>query len=252
MGLFSKKICDICGGEIKLLGNRKLEDGNLCKNCAAKLSPWFSERRASTVQEIREQLEYREANRAELVNFNITKSLGRGNMKVHVDEDQGKFVVTRARNLQDANPDILDFSQVTACDFSVDEDRTEEKTKDSQGNYISFRPPRYKFSYDFHIHIGVNHKYFNEINFQLNDSGIRTTEEAISENRKPNPDSNMEFRACQSDAQAIVNMLTRGRREARMEAKAAAAPKVAKICPNCGATCIPDANGRCEYCGGAM
>ena len=27
-GLFDKKICAICGGEIGLLGNRKLEDGN--------------------------------------------------------------------------------------------------------------------------------------------------------------------------------------------------------------------------------
>ena len=41
MGLFDKKICDICGEKIGLLGNRKLDDGNLCKNCAKKLSPWF-------------------------------------------------------------------------------------------------------------------------------------------------------------------------------------------------------------------
>ena len=47
--LFEKKICSVCGGEIGLLGNRKLEDGNLCKNCAKKLSPWFSDRRHSTV-----------------------------------------------------------------------------------------------------------------------------------------------------------------------------------------------------------
>ena len=49
MGLFDKKYCDICGEKIGLLGNRKLEDGNLCKNCAAKLSPWFTERKQSTV-----------------------------------------------------------------------------------------------------------------------------------------------------------------------------------------------------------
>ena len=49
--LFDKKECSICGGEIGLLGNRKLEDGNLCKTCAAKLSPWFSNRRQSTVEE---------------------------------------------------------------------------------------------------------------------------------------------------------------------------------------------------------
>ena len=53
---FKKKQCDICGGEIGLLGNRKLEDGNLCKKCAAKLSPWFDDRRNSTVEEIKEQI----------------------------------------------------------------------------------------------------------------------------------------------------------------------------------------------------
>ena len=53
MGLFDKKNCDICGEKIGLLGNRKLDDGNLCKNCAAKLSPWFEERRHSTVDDIK-------------------------------------------------------------------------------------------------------------------------------------------------------------------------------------------------------
>ena len=62
MGLFDKKICDICGEKIGLLGNRKLDDGNLCKDCAKKLSPWFEERRHSTVEDIKRQLEYREKN----------------------------------------------------------------------------------------------------------------------------------------------------------------------------------------------
>lgn len=54
MGLFDKKYCDVCGEKIGLLGNRKLEDGNLCKECARKLSPWFSDRRSSTVEEIKQ------------------------------------------------------------------------------------------------------------------------------------------------------------------------------------------------------
>lgn len=54
--LFEKKICSVCGGEIGLLGNRKLEDGNLCKNCAKKLSPWFSDRRHSTVMKSKSSL----------------------------------------------------------------------------------------------------------------------------------------------------------------------------------------------------
>ena len=60
MGFFDKKYCDVCGEKIGLLGNRKLENGNLCKDCAAKLSPFFSERKSSTVEEIKEQLAYRE------------------------------------------------------------------------------------------------------------------------------------------------------------------------------------------------
>ena len=37
MGLFDKKICDICGEKIGLLGNRKLDDGNLCKDEGADI-----------------------------------------------------------------------------------------------------------------------------------------------------------------------------------------------------------------------
>ena len=56
----TKKYCDICGEKIGLLGNRKLEDGNLCKDCARKLSPFFSERRNSTVEDIKRQPGYKE------------------------------------------------------------------------------------------------------------------------------------------------------------------------------------------------
>ena len=72
MGLFDKKYCDVCGEKIGLLGNRKLEDGNLCKNCAKKLSPFFNERRSSTVDEIKQQLAYREENKRQLAYFNPT------------------------------------------------------------------------------------------------------------------------------------------------------------------------------------
>ena len=71
MGLFDKKICDICGEKIGLLGNRKLDDGNLCKDCAKKLSPWFEDRRHSTVEDIKRQLEYREKNKKAVMDFCI-------------------------------------------------------------------------------------------------------------------------------------------------------------------------------------
>ena len=62
MGLFDKKFCDVCGEKIGMLGNRKLEDGNLCKDCAKKLSPWFDDRRHSTLEEIKSQpeMQYKE------------------------------------------------------------------------------------------------------------------------------------------------------------------------------------------------
>ena len=95
--IFEKKSCDICGGEIGLLGNRKLEDGNLCKECAKKLSPFFSERRRSTVEQIREQLDYREANKDRVAGFNTTRTLG-GDTKVLLDEDAQCFIVTSPKS----------------------------------------------------------------------------------------------------------------------------------------------------------
>ena len=76
MGLFSAKYCDICGSKIGLLGNKKLEDGSMCKNCEKKLSPWFIERRESTQSEIKQQLSYREANKERVSAFRPTLTLG--------------------------------------------------------------------------------------------------------------------------------------------------------------------------------
>ena len=89
MGLFDKKNCDICGDKIGLLGNRKLDDGNLCKNCAAKLSPWFEERRHSTVEEIKRQLDYREENKNAVRNVHTTREFAGDRYHVFLDETKG-------------------------------------------------------------------------------------------------------------------------------------------------------------------
>lgn len=173
--IFDKKVCDICGGEIGLMGNRKLADGNCCKDCSSKLSPWFSERKSSTVQEIKEQLEYREENREKAAQFQITRTFGRGT-KVLLDEDRGWFTVTSASRIADANPDILEFSQVTGCDLDVRENRQEVKrdVRDREGHLHSesYSPRRYKYSYDFYLTIYVNHPWFDQMRFQLNNRSI--------------------------------------------------------------------------------
>lgn len=248
--LFDKKECAICGKEIGMFGNRKLEDGNMCKDCAAKLSPWFSERRSSTVAEIEEQLAYREENKKAVEAFNVTLSLGTG-MKVLMDENAGKFMVTRERNFKNANPDVLDFSQVTGCQLDIEEHRTEETREDKEGNEISYQPPRYYYSYDFHMVIRVNHPYFDEISFNLNSSDVEINPDRGTSVR-PNPQMNPDYREYEEMGKEIKEILTQARRQVREEAKAAAAPKTAMTCPCCGATTIPDANGCCEYCGGAI
>ena len=171
MGLFDKKYCDICGEKIGLLGNRKLEDGNLCKDCAKKLSPWFSDRRRSTVEDIKGQLAYREENREKAAQFRTTRSFGE-EWKVLLDEDHRWFTVTRARDLAEANPDILDFDAITGCRVDIDEDRTELTREDADGKDVSYVPPRYEYSYDFFLIIAVRHPYFDEMRFSLNSSSV--------------------------------------------------------------------------------
>ena len=248
--LFEKKICSVCGGEIGLLGNRKLEDGNLCKNCAKKLSPWFSDRKNSTVEEIKEQLAYREANRSKVAAFRTSRTFG-VNTKVLLDEDAGKFMVTSARNLEDANPDVLDFSDVTGCRIDIDEKRSEVKREDADGNKVSYNPPRYEYSYDFDVIISVNHPYFSEMKFRLNDSSIELHSQGGPgfSSKAVDPRSNMEYLSYEKLGQEIVEALTSVRQTVRDNIAAAKAPRQAVICPCCGASTFPDASGCCEYCG---
>ena len=254
MGLFDKKYCDICGEKIGLLGNRKLENGNLCKDCAKKLSPWFSDRRKSTVEEIKEQLAYREENRGKVAAFHTTRTLGT-NIKVLLDEDAGKFMVTSARDLTEANPDVLDFSDVTGCNLDIDESRSEIKREDKDGNKVSYNPPRYEYSYDFYLTIFVNNPYFDEIRFRINSSSVEITPPPAM---RPgmmagcSPETNVEYCNYKKLGEEIKQALTQVREDVREKIEQEAAPKAAVTCPYCGATTTPDASGCCEYCGGAV
>ena len=247
--LFAKKVCDICGGEIGLLGNRKLEDGNMCKNCAQKLSPWFNDRRSSTMAEINAQLAWREGNREKVAAFQTTRTFGE-DMKLLLDEDSGVFMVTDARSLTDANPDVLAFSDVTGCILDIDEDRTELKREDKDGNEVSYTPPRYTYEYDFYITIQVRNPYFNEIRFKLNEETVEIEQSGMQ--RVVRPEQNLKYRRYQEMGEEIKTALTEIREKTREEAVTAAAPKEKVTCPYCGATTIPDASGCCEYCGGAV
>ena len=262
MGLFDKKFCSICGKKIGLLGNRKLEDGNLCGDCAKQLSPYFSDRKNSTVDEIKEQLAYREENKTEVGKLCITKTLGE-RTKVLLDEDQQKFVVSSDKKWMDANPDVMDYSMVTGVNVNITENRRELKQKDSEGKDISYSPPRYRYSYDFYITLSVNHPYFSEMKFRVND---RTVEIENDGRRAHDPFDNPQYVNYNKMCEEIKSTLTNARKivrqkaeeqaklaeEAARRAAEAAKPRPAVVCPHCLATTIPDENGRCEYCGGAV
>ena len=193
MGLFEKKFCDICGGKVGMLTFSKLEDGNVCADCKKKLSPFFTGRKKSTVSEIKEQIAYREQNRQNLNSFNVTRTFGR-HTKIHMDDNQGCFVVSKRNDFREENADIIELSQVGNVRYEVEEHRSEIYRTDSDGKRVSYSPPRYEYEYEFTIFIDVNSPYFNHIQFELSDT---------------RPDSRFTdlYRRYEMEANEIVNAL---------------------------------------------
>jgi len=168
MWLFDKKYCDVCGEKIGLLGNRKLDDGNLCKDCAKKLSPFMTDRRHSTVEEIKQHPAYREENKQSVMAFRPTRVIGE-RKKVYIDEAAQKFIVTSARDWQEENPDVINISQVFRCNTKIEEHKDEIYRETSDGKRISYNPRRYECEYAFLVEIQVDSPWFSEISFELSD-----------------------------------------------------------------------------------
>lgn len=167
MGLFDKKYCDVCGEKIGMLGNRKLDDGNLCKDCAKKLSPWFEERRHSSVEDIKKQLAYREENKNRVRAFQITREFPSSTYHVYIDDMKGQFAISTAIN-ETINPDIVDLSQVISARVEPVQHEEEEKYRDKDGTMKSYFPPRYRYSYTYWMRIAVNSPWFDDMDFQMN------------------------------------------------------------------------------------
>lgn len=268
--LFEKKACSICGGEIGLLGNRKLEDGNCCKDCARKLSPWFEERRHSTVAQIQEQLEYRAENEKKLANFRVAQVIG-DDYKMYVEEVNGvptRFLVTDADMYMDKNPDIIAFEDVLSCTADIDTHEIELKKEDSNGNKVSYNPPRYETDYNFYIKMQIgNNPYFDDIRFRLNRDtvtletrgsttgsflGLSFTSAPVNVS---NPREQQRYDEYTQMCQQIEEVVRRSRMAPQEAVPAAepvqpepqAAPAGPKFCPGCGAA--TDGGKFCQYCG---
>jgi hypothetical protein len=96
----------------------------MCSKCAAKLSPFFTGRKKSTLDEIKAQLAYREQNRQNLNYFNATRVLG-NNTKVYIDDTQAKFVISRKSDYRSENADIIEIARVISTRYEVEEHKSE-------------------------------------------------------------------------------------------------------------------------------
>ena len=339
MGLFDKKYCDICGEKIRFLGNRKLNDGNMCKDCAEKLSPWLSGRRGMTVADIQAHMNYRADNYDQLQYFNPTRVIGT-NMKLYIDDNQGLLFFSRNSNWRNSNPDLIRFDQITGVQIDIDETRHQREVvtpppppPPQQGGIGQGRPgvqpprpqpprqtppapqpprpqpprqtppapqphggpgaqrpgqpgpsgqrpgqgrpqggqpqggrpqgghggpggrgrnmpspaPRdpmvvqgeYYYTYDFNVIVYVNSEWFTEIRFRANSSSVEDSSSVAYQN------AYAEAYQYKTTLEALAGSNYTGSYEQT-------ASRTAVTCPYCGATTIPDANGCCEYCGGAV
>ena len=229
--LFEKKVCDLCGGEIGLLGNKKLEDGNCCKECAGKLSPWFDERRHSTVEQIRRQLTAREENRQKLQSWNHDMVFGEY-QKLYVKfagRIPDSFVISSASNYKEANADILQFAHVSSCDADIRESHKELKQKNAQGEEISFNPPRYEYSYEFYVKLMVmGCEYIDDLRFRLNRNTLklqtvqRNTGRGLLFNQAFDPMQYPEYRELKNELDTVCRIFSCGQRGMPYEGNAAA------------------------------
>ena len=279
MGLFDafrKKDCEICGKEVGLFGYKKLEDGEICKDCVKLLSPWFDDRRHSTVEQIKQQLAYREENRAALNTFRPTVAFGeRYTLRAElVNGVPTRFVVERTDSYKEENADIISFRDVTSFNIDVQESKRELMARNSKGEEVSFNPPRYEYSYDFYAEIHVNHPYFNEITFQLN----RDSVDLENVERRPgfgstrtgfDPTVYPEYRQYRGECDELEDLFRAGMQgmvlkdfapavQSVVQAAPAAQPAPEpvptpagpKFCPNCGAPA--DGGKFCQSCGSRL
>ena len=251
MGLFDKKYCDVCGAKIGFLGNRKLEDGNLCKDCAGKLSPFFSDRRNSTIAEIKEQLAYRKENEQRLADFSPSVTFD-GSKNVYIDPISERFIVTGLSNWRSGNPDLINLSQVRNVETDIRENKEEIFYKDSEGNEKSYEPRRYECDYEFNVTIHVDSPWFDEIELELSDGNrpdrrftdlYRAYEQKMHELADILMRRNERFRVLDGDG-----MMKQIRAEDELsDSLPVSQPSGEWVCPSCGAK----SSGAkfCENCG---
>lgn len=229
--LFSKETCAICGKEAGLTSKREVADGFICKDCEAKLSPWFQARKESSVEQIRAQLAAREQNRAALSGFTISRSFGdqgafffddaRRSFCALADASTGGLFdskrITDVAGLIEANPDIISFDQVRSVRVDIDEIRNEVKHS-VDGKQESYSPKHWRYGEQVWVVAEVDHPYVSTIRVPLGAVTIEVEEERLRNTvgRKlaewllDEPRLNLERSSAIYDDKSLLAALTRG------------------------------------------
>ena len=267
MGLFNifkKQDCEICGKEVGMFGYKKLKDGEICKDCVKLLSPWFEERRESTVAQIKEQLAYRARNAEELKDFHPTKTFGDYNY-MFVEERDGvpyRFCIANGEDYLDENADLVLVENIEEIIIDIQDNAHElllhEEEKDEDGNIIQeeeyYDPPRYDYSYEFKATLLLrNIPWFDAMDIQLNRENPELFEvgdmgdaddAAAYARANPNEAFSEKFLKYKTWCDEIEALTKPG---AAAPVQEAAKPK---FCPNCGA---PYEGGKfCQSCGSKL
>jgi len=162
--LFGKRDCEICGGDMGLLGNYKLADGDLCKKCAENISPIMRVTKEYTVADIKEHLAYREENAKLLEEFNPTEEFGNGE-KLFFDFEMGRFAYARSGDWKSDASDLIPFDQVTEVETDIEEDEIEIDDENADENA---EPKTVPVNY-YHVSLTISSKWFDEVNLELTD-----------------------------------------------------------------------------------
>mgnify|MGYP002624184618 FL=1 len=172
MAIFEAKYCSLCETKLGLFGTQKLANGQLCKDCANKLSPLMSGIKRKTLGEIQSHLHYREENQKKMESFAPDQVFG-NDKKIYVDTKQELFCISRS-DYRKANADLISFRQIQGIDVHIEEEKEEIFNQNEEGKAISFDPKKYSYEYKFLVEIDVDSPWFSSIKADLSDGNHPT------------------------------------------------------------------------------
>lgn len=176
MGLFSKD-CLLCGKDVGTLSGEKIQDGKVCKDCIEKLSPWFSDFKNATAEDLQAQIDARVENHSLLDEFNMTKAWGVKKYPLSIqfiyDKNHRWFVCVEgpAETFKDRLPDVIAFDQVRDVYLDVKERWAEEYGQYAVATNNILSQDQYDkvfWHYDFYLNILLDHPYLSHIRYKMN------------------------------------------------------------------------------------